>query len=191
MISNRYSDAFFVDTEFTALSAFTAEASLLSGGNRQPVIPPGFFATREATVRTLRVTAQGVMSSTGTPNYTFTMRIGATAASLGGTQVGVTEAIVTGSGVSNEIWRLTWLLICSTPGIGAGNATMNAAGVIESPGFAAPYIYPIEPTAPDTANWTVGIQGESQLYFNLSVACSASDVANSIRCKQLVVESLN
>ena len=180
--------------DHTALSSFTSEASLIAGTNLQPTLLAGFFADTEAYGRCVRFEAEGILGSTGTPTYTFQCRLGTTQGSsdLTGTSVGVSAAITTGSGVSNQNWRLVLDLICNTPGQGSTNTTLNCSGFVESGGgFAAPYNYALSPSTPPTATWTATINAASTQYFNLSVTCSASSASNAIRCKKLKAYVLN
>lgn len=194
-LGRSYADCFFAGTgDFTALSSFTSEASLLAGTKRQPIVPAGFLANPDAAARILTFRAMGVLSCTGTPTYTFTCRLGTTAgdSSLTGTAVGVSAAITCASGITNKWWELVLTLVCRTPGIGSGNVTVAGAGYVNSPGgFASPFTYPLEPTTPDTATWTATLQGEVANYFNLSVACSVSSASNTITCKHLEAWSGN
>jgi hypothetical protein len=174
---------FFETADFTALGTFTSEASLLGGQNRQGVVPRNYFDRVGAAVL---IEAEGIVSSTGTPTFLFTNRLGTVlgSADLTGAAVGVSAAIVTGSGISNAYWYLRLLLSCRTPGQGAGNTTLNCAGFVQSGGFAAPYTYALHPTTPPTATWTQTVNNAVELYPNLSATCSASDAANAIRCKR-------
>lgn len=56
--------------------------------------------------RTLRLTAYGKLSTTGTPTITFTLRSGTVGNGLSGTILAITEAITNGSGVSNVNWHI-------------------------------------------------------------------------------------
>lgn len=179
--------------DFTALSSFTAEASLLAGQNQQPWIPAGFFDGPKGFGRIITIRAAGVLGSTGTPTYTFQARLSTTvgSATLSGSSVGVSAAITTGSGVTDKMWNLELNLTCNTPGQGTGNTTLSAYGFVQSAGFAAPYVYPLEVTTPDTATWTQTLDATLTYYFNLSVTCSASSGSNAIRCKSLQAYSWN
>lgn len=192
--SPAWGSAFFTNTsDYTALSSFTSEASLLGGINLQPAIPAGYFDGTRGYGRMIEVRAMGTLSSTGTPTYTFQGRLSTTvgSATLSGASVGVSAAITTGSGVSNKLWWLTLFLMCNAPGQGSGNTTLNCFGTVRSSGFAAPYEYPLEPTTPDTATWTQTLDATLTYFLNLSVACSASSSSNSIRLKALQAYSWN
>lgn len=179
--------------DYTALASFTAEASLLGGVAEQPWLPAGYFDGLKGFGRTISLFASGVVSSTATPSYTFQVRMGTTSgsATLSGSSVGVTAAIVTGSGISNRYWNLRLDLTCYTPGIGTGNCTLSGAGFVFSAGFASPFTYAIEPTTPDTATWTQTLDASLTQYINLSVTSTASSASNTIQCKQLLLVGWN
>ncbi len=195
MRASWFSPAYVNTSEFTALSSFTSEASLIAGVNQQPTALAGEWASYEAVGRVWRIEAEGIVGSTGTPTYTFQCRLGTTQGSsdLTGSSVGVTAAITTQSGVTNQRWALTLDLVCTVAGQGSNNTTLSCTGTIVSyGGFAAPYGYDLEPTTPATATWTAAtINAASTQYFNLSVTCSASSASNTIRCKKLKAYVMN
>lgn len=179
---------------YTAVASSAAEAGLLSGPNIQPIIPAVFFHPTAGYNRAIRISGNGVLSTTGTPTAIFQFRLGTTAGptQYGGGSVGVTAAITTQSGVTNKYWEFDLTLVCTVPGIGTGNCTISGAGKILSPtGFASPFIYPIEPTTPDTATFTSTLDGSLTQYLNLSMTWSASSSSNTITLKRLLVEGLN
>ena len=181
--------------DFTALSAFTAEASLIAGPNQQPTFMAGTWADYAAVGKVVRIRASGILGSTGTPTYLFQVRLGTTqgASDLTGASIGVSDAITTGNGVANERWELNLNLTCTVAGQGANTVTLKCDGSIKSPvGFAAPYEYNLFPTDPPTATWTAAtINGASTQYLNLSVTCSANSASNAITCKKLEVLVMN
>lgn len=180
---------------FTAVASASTETGLLSGPNVQPVIPANFFnPTIGGNNRALRISGNGVFSTTGTPTLIFQFRLGTTAGptTYTGTSVGVTAAITTQSGVTNKYFEFDLVLTCTVPGIGTGNCTLSGAGKVLSPsGFASPFIYPIEPTTPDTGTFTATIDGSLTQYLNLSQTWSASSSSNTMTLKRLLVEGLN
>ena len=190
-----WTELLWVNTaDFSALASFTSEASLLGGLNDQPVLPALFFHNKQGRGRTITILARGVLGSTGTPTYTFQARLGTTSGSgyLSGTSVAVSAAITTASGVTNKWWEMRLDLTCNTPGIGTGNTTLSGSGYVSSPGgFASPFVYPLEPTTPDTATWTSTIDESLTQYLNLSVTCSSSSSSNTIQIKHLLVSGLN
>lgn len=193
-LTGTYSELIYSNrADHTTLASFTSEASLIAGNNEQPVIPALYFDGTKGFGRTISIIARGVVSSTATPTYIFQVRSSTTAGSstLSGASLGVTAAITTGSGISNKAWELRLDLTCYTPGIGSNNCTLSGAGYVFSAGFASPFMYPLEPTTPDTATWTQTIDGSLTQYLNLSVTCGASSASNTITCKQLLVVGWN
>lgn len=191
MRANYASLLFSSIADHTALSNFTSEASLLAGTNQWPAFPALWFDGAAAVGKGFELDAMGVLGTTGTPTFTFTVRLGP-ALDLTGTAIAVSAAITGASGVTNKWWRLFLRAILRTPGQGAGNSTFSVAGFVESPGgFASPFAYALEPTTPDTATWTVApIDSKVQNYLSLSVACGTANASNAIRCKDCVVRDM-
>lgn len=179
--------------DYTAVASTASEASLIAGNNVQPTFWAGYFDAYNRPGRTIRILASGIFSTTGTPTMIFQARLGTTSGSsfLSGTSVGVSAAITTGSGVTNKYFELDLTLTARTLGIGTGNTTLSGFGKVVSPGFASPFIYPLEPTTPDTATWTSTIDMSLVQYLNLSLTWSASSASNTCTLKDLIVLGLN
>lgn len=178
--------------DFTAVASSAVEASLLAGQNDQPALSPLYFM--KSPFRVISILARGVLSNTGTPTLIFQGRLGSTAGSadLTGASCGVSAAITTISGVTNQFWEARLDLVCTTAGIGTGNTTLAGAGyVMSGGGFATPFIYALEPTTPPTGTWTLTANGALAYYFNLSVTWSANSASNTITCKQLLMYGEN
>jgi hypothetical protein len=193
-LTNTYVEDLFVnEADHTAVSNTTSETSLLAGTNKQPTIPANHFLQQGAQFRGVRILARGVLSTTSTPTLIFQVRLGTTSGSsyLSGSSLGVSAAITTASGVTNKWWELRLDLVCSVRGIGTGNATLCGAGYVSSPGgFASPFVYPLEPTTPDTATWTQVFDASLTQFVNLSATWSAASASNTITCKQLIVSTI-
>lgn len=181
---------------YTALASFTSEASLLAGGSDiQPFIPAGYLtAEGGASAGTaLRLTASGVISSTGTPTMQWTVRLGTTVgdSDLTGVVVGISPAITLGNGITNKPWNLWLDFEVVTPGSGATACVLGCYGEVSSPGggssasgFASPFAYVLEPSAPDTATWTASVTGSSTLWVNISATCGTSSASNTLQLKR-------
>ena len=190
-----WQELMYINTsDYAATNTFSSETSLLTAGpNLQPIIPANYFDESHIG-RTIIIEAFGVLGSTGTPTYTFQLRLGTTSGStfLSGTSIGVTAAITTASSVSNKWWHLRHVLTLYTAGIGTGNTTLSGAGYIVSPGgFATPFMYPFEPTTPDTATWTATIDNSLTQFLNLSCTCSSSNSSNTLTVKKLMMHGCN
>jgi hypothetical protein len=178
--------------DFTAMSTTGSETSFLSGQNQQPTIPALFFD--QVPLRAIGILARGILTTTtGTPTFTFQARLGSTigVSTLSGTSVGVSAAITSTTGVTNVWWEMRLDLVCTVAGQGSGNATLSGAGYVMSPaGFATPFVYPLEPTTPNTATWTATLDDSVTQYLNLSATLQATG-APALTCKQLLVFGFN
>lgn len=182
-------------SDYTAYASSATEGSLIAGGgNEQPVIPATYFLNKPGYLRSISLIGRGVFSNTSTPTIIFQVRIGSTSGSsnLSGTSVGVSAAITTQSGVTNKWFEFRLDLSCRVTGIGSGNTTLMGSGYVTSPGgFASPFIYPLEPSTPDTATWTATIDGSVTNYVNCSATWSSSSASNTATLKQLLLYGLN
>lgn len=115
--------------------------------------------------RTLRLTAYGKHSTTATPTITFAIRFGG----VSGTLLATTEAITTGSGVSNANWMINATIQVRTNGATGTllvmghaavhtSATAVAQNVFGVSGFDAPAAVTVDLTADAalslTADWS-------------------------------------
>lgn len=190
MAQTGWSELLFANmADGTAFNNSAAEGSLLTGINDQPVLPAFLFESQKGYGKTLTIKAEGVLGTTSTPTIVFQVRLGTTAgaAFLSGTSVGVSAAITTTSTVTNVWWGLELDLTVRTPGIGTGNATLSGAGKVWSPaGFATPFVYPLEPTTPNTATWTATLDGGLNQYLNISTTWGTQNSLNTITLKKLM-----
>ncbi len=186
LMYNRY-------TDFTALSTFTAEASLLTGFSQPTLWHPALDFTQVG--RQFRLSGRGVLSSTATPTYLFRVRLGSTAMTADnlapplGTVIGASAAIPTLSGVANVVWSFELNLTLTAAGIGSGKATITSSGLIICTGLNPP----VGDLAPTNANatWTTTLDSSVDNFFQVSATCSASSASNTIQLKTLELEALN
>lgn len=178
--------------DFTAMSTTGAETSFIAGPNQQPALPALFFD--QFPQRGIGFIARGVLTTTtGTPTFTWQARLGSTigTASLAGTSIGVSAAITSVTGKTNVWWEMRMDLVCTVAGQGGNNATLSGAGYVTSPaGFVTPFVYPLEPTTPDTATWTSTFDDSVTQYLNLSATLQATG-APALTCKQLLMWGYN
>lgn len=194
-MTTTYAEVFYQNVaDFTAHANSATEGSLLTGPNMQPTFPANFLGRQSARGKAFRIEASGILATTVTPTIIFQTRLGTTqgATDLTGTSVGVSAAITTGSGVTNQFWHLWLDITCNTPGQGTNNATLNCHGAVICPGgFVSPFAYALLPTTPPTGTWTATLNGASTQYFNLSATWSAASASNTITCKTLRAFCLN
>jgi hypothetical protein len=188
-MTQTYGEMFYFNrSDFSAMNNQNVETGIIQGGgNAQPTLPSNFFGA-PGFAQPFRIEASGIIGTTGTPTIIFQVRLGSTigVTTYTGASVGVSAAITTQSGISNQWWSLVLDLTCNTPGQGTGNCTLSGAGYVESPGgFASPFKYSLAPGTPPTATWTQTIDGSLTQYFNLSATWSAASGSNTITVKTL------
>lgn len=192
--TGKFQEGLYVSTaDCTALASFTSEASAIAGPNKQPTLPGQFFGLSGSNGAALYIRWWGILGSTGTPTYVFTVRAGTTQGTsfLSGTKLFESAAITTASGVSNKNWVLEGWLTVNTYGQGTGNCTLNCLGFVSSPaGFASPGFYSVNPSSADSATLTATLDASLTQYINCSVTCSASSASNTVTTKGLIVTQI-
>lgn len=191
-LDNTYTSLLYAsNAAFTAKGTFTTEVTINdeTGGGQAFFLPAGFF--KPPTVNYgFKVIARGILSSTGTPTYTFSLRGGTKANTSAAILLG-SAALTTGSGVTNKGWEFEGDIIVRTNAASGANSTIYGQGVIASPaGLASPFAYDLFGGAaqPGTAaTFDTSIAN----YINFNVACSASSSSNTITLLSLIVLALN
>jgi hypothetical protein len=194
-----YCEATFTNiADYTALASSNVEATLLTPVSpdvtRQPTFFPSFWAGNQGIGRMFTIRGGGVFSTTATPTMIFQFRLSPTVGvtTLSGASVGITAGIVTASGITNKWFWFELDMVCRISGQGASKTTLSGTGFIQSPGgFATPFLYPIEPTTPDTATWTQTVDSSVANYLNVSLTWSASSSSNTCQLKHLAVIGWN
>lgn len=175
----------------TAKASFTTEVAIndVAGMGAQFYLPSNYFVPGNIGTR-LRVVARGILSSTATPTYTFTLRGGAAASITSGILLG-SAALTTASGITNKGWEFEGEFTLRTNAGAGANSTIFGGGLITSPaGLASPFAYELWGGAaqPGTiATFDTSIAN----FFNFNVACSANAAGNSIQLLQLEVWSVH
>lgn len=165
----------------TNLASFTTEDNLLK---TYPVcgLPNLRQLLTNAGVRSssIKVKARGQAGSTGTPTFTFTLRlITSETWSAGGIVLGTSGAVTTGSGVVLAPWELEADIGLVTLPAAAVTATVKTIGSINGAAFPNDGAIPANNVSPLLT--TVDLS--AQYYLWLSAACSASSSSNLINCQ--------
>lgn len=176
----------------TAKASFTSEVQIndTAGMGVQAHLPPDFWLpNRTQPGRGIRIVAKGIVSSTGTPTYTFTTRFGSAGSTTAAIVMG-SAAITTGSGISNQYWEYEGDVILESIGAAGTNSTVRGIGSIFSGGFASPFQYPLYGGAASPGT-VATVDTSITNYINFNVACSANSASNTITLQQLLVFGLN
>jgi hypothetical protein len=176
----------------TAKNTFTTEVQINDtvGMGVQAHLPPDFWLPNLTSQgRGIHIVARGILSSTGTPTYTFTIRLGA-AGSITSAIVLGSAALTTGSGVTNQMFELEGDIILGIIAGAGANSTVRGMGLINCGGLASPFTYPVWGGAASPGT-VATVDTSITNYINFNVACSASSVSNAITLQQLMVWGLN
>lgn len=174
------------------LATFTSEAQLNTTATMgvQAHLPPDFWLPNQTSIgRGIKIVARGILSSTGTPTFTWTIRSGAAGSTTTAIIAG-SAALTTGSGVTNQFWEIEADIVMVTI-LGAGtNSTVRGVGRIISGGLASPFMYPLwgNGASPGTV---ATVDTSITNFINVNAACGTSSASNSITLQQLLVYGLN
>lgn len=179
-------------TSGTAKASFTSEVPIndTAGMGAQAQLPPRFWVPFYGEDRSLKVFARGILSSTGTPTYTFTLRLGAAGSTSAAIVLG-SAAITTASSITNKAFEFEGDIVMRTLGADGANSTVEGAGMISSPaGFASPFQFELwgGATQPGTV---ATVDASITNFLNFNVTCSASSASNSITLLELKVYGEN
>lgn len=155
-----------------AFNTFTTAADI----SPTPAItlPANFLVSGSA----LRWTAFGVFGTTGTPTLAIAVQFGATVLAISGT-------ITTATGLTNAPWRIEGT---THVGVTAGTASPARTQGTLYLGTAVSTVA-VSPI-PATALATVNIDTTTASKFSVFATWGTSNVANTITCWELLVESL-
>lgn len=179
----------------TAKTTFTSEVAIndTAGMGPQVLLPKGFYpADRAGAVgKTIRIEASGIVSSTATPSYTWTVRGGAAGATSGAILLG-SAALATASGISNVQWWFEGTVVLETLAAGAGS-TIRGTGKLTTDGYSAATTTRVFPlyggaASPGTA---ATFDTTNDNFLNFNITCTASSASNSITLQQLLVYGSN
>ena len=192
-VSGTVTETIYASTAVGAtLATFTTEAQLNTTATMGviPHLPPDFWLPNQSQLgRGIRVVARGILSSTATPTYTFTLRGGASGNITTTPLLLGTAALTTTTTVTNAYWEIEADIILTAMGAAGANSTVRGIGSVRSNGLAAA-INPIYGggASPGTV---ATVDTSITQYLNLNVACSASSASNTITLHQLIVQGLN
>lgn len=173
----------------TNLNTFTTEDNLQK--TLPPVIiPAGFFYNLSASGKSLKVKANGRLGTTGSPTFTWTVRLlTSTTWSAGGIVVGTTGAVTAGATKTLSPWFMDLDITLRTLSIAAAS-TLAFMGEVRGPSsLASPFSFTIP--ADNTAFTVATLDNSLTYYLFLSAACGTSNALNLIQLEMLKVYGEN
>lgn len=179
-------------TAGTAKASFTSEVAIndTTGMGVACHLPPDFFMPNPTAVgKGLKIIARGILSSTGTPTYTWTIRSGTAGNTTAAILLG-SAALTTGSGVTNQPWELEGDVYLVSQGAAGANSSVRGTGMLISPGLATT-INGVGANASLTTPVATTFDCSITNFLNVNVTCSASSASNSIQLQSLQVYGVN
>lgn len=180
----------------TAKNTFTSEVAIndTAGMGVQPHLPVDFWLPNKAQSngRGIRIEAAGIVSSTATPSYTWTVRGGAAAATSGAVMLG-SAALATATGIANVPWYFCGNMMLESIGAAGANSTIRGIGTLMTDGYSAAtttrlfMLYGAAASPGTAATFDTSITN----YLNFNITCTASSASNTITLQQLLLFGLN
>ena len=131
---------------------------------------------------TYRVTAWGVASVTGTPTLVFKNRIGGVAGNSNGT-----ITITASSGVSNKVWRATFLAVCLTTGAsGTWHGNLEVAEGVSVAGA-----NPTTCVVRMDGNSTVSVDTTASQDMVITADWGTASASNTLTCRGFLAERIS
>lgn len=178
-----------------ARNTFTAEAILNDTANMgaSAYLPKGFWlpGASNSVGRAIRIVARGILSTTGSPTFTWAVRLGASQSTTAPIVLG-TAALTAGATVTNRQWELEGDVVLTALGGSGGASTVRGTGILTSGGLASPFQGDVWAGAPPASPGTVAtVDATIDNYISVNAACGTSNAANAIQLLQLLVFGLN
>lgn len=162
----------------TAYASSTSATDISAGGNTagQALLLPASYLVLGTQ---LRVTANGIVSNTSTPNLTLGVYYGGVA----GTALTSTGAVATASSLSTNQWKLEALIRVVSVGT---SGSMYTTGTVVGP-YAGTQFMPANGTSPLVSSLNTGTAN----ILTIGATWGTNSASNTIQCLQFCVEQLN
>lgn len=169
----------------TQLNTFTTEASLM-GALPYCKLPVSLWHNHGATGRVIKVKAWGRLGTTGTPTFTWTVRL-LTTSTWSAAGIGFSTAAITcGSGVTLAPWELEITLILRALATGAAS-TIACMGFLRGGTSLAAGGGVYSMPAANTAFTSTSFDASIDQWLFLSAACGTNNAANLIQLEMVEV----
>lgn len=148
-----------ISADGLTLASFTTAASIFP----DVTLPANFF-TRG---RQLHLKGRGMWAATGTPTYTFSVKVGSV--------VVITTAAITVSALTNQAWELEASIRIATEG---ASGTLQGQGDLNMGGVSGTQYLPATGTAPAPSS---AIDLTVAQTLAVQIACSVSSASNTVK----------
>jgi hypothetical protein len=172
-------------------ATFTAETNLNTTATMGVGAKLGadfFIADPSQLGRAIKITAQYVIGTTGTPTFTFTIRMGSTQGAVTGTIALGSAAVTTISAAAARGAFADGYVTLTAIGAAGANSTIRGIGTVSGAALAATGDLFGGAASPGTvATFDTSVTN----FINVNAACGTSNAANTIQLLQLMVWGLN
>lgn len=171
----------------TNLATFTTEDNLQKTYPECP-IPSEYLRKLGSQSSSLKVRMSGQVGSTGSPTFTFTLRLlTSTTWSAGGVLLASTAALTAGATVTLAPFTIDVDISLRALSIGAASTLVTTGVVLSQTGFTTVGTFPAANVSPAVAT----VDPSQQYYLFLSAACGTSNAANLINLQTMKVYGEN
>jgi hypothetical protein len=176
----------------SAFASFTS-AQFISANSGAAYLPANFFEMSggNGVGKSIYIKAFGVLSVTGTPNFTMAVSLNTTQGTYSANVLATTAAVAMSSGVTNVPWELDVIATCASVGASGSflsDGMFKVYNAITSATAWGGYRCSSSTANPNTA---VTISTQSAYYLELAGTWSASSASNTVTVYQLMVLGLN
>ncbi len=172
----------------TSFATFTS-AQYIGATTGAAYLPANFFLPATGTGKSLLVKAHGIISTTGTPNFTMAVTANTTQGTYNSSGIlATTAATAQGSGETNVPWELEVIITCATTG---GSGTFLADGIWKVYPTGTSLIAARCSSSTANPNTALTLSTESAYYVELAGTWSASSSSNAVQVYNLAVLGLN
>jgi len=152
-------------------------------------LPANFFQSSLGVGKGLLVKAHGVLSTTGTPNFTLGVSFNTTQGTYNsGAVIATTPATAMPSSVTNVPWELEVVIVCTATG---GSGSFLSDGIFKLYGSGTSLVAARCSSSTANPNTGVTVSTESAYYAELVGTWSASSSSNSVTVYAVTVLGLN
>lgn len=172
----------------SAFSTFTS-AQYIGATSAAAYLPANFFLPSYGVGKSLLVKAFGVISTTGTPNFTMAVSANTTQGTYNSSGVlATTAATAQGSAITNAFWELEVLISCVSTG---ASGTFLSDGVFKVYNSSTTLTAARCSSSTANPNTAVSLSTESAYYLELAGTWGTSSSSNTVTVYQVAVLGIN
>ena len=172
----------------SAFSTFTS-AQYVGATTSAAYLPANFFLPSLGVGKSILVKAFGVLSTTGTPNFTLAFSANTTQGTYNSSGIlATTAATAMGSGVTNVPWEAEAIITCVSTG---ASGTFLSNGMFKVYSSGTSLVAARLSSSQANPNTAMTLSTESAYYVEVAATWGASSASNTVTVYQTAVLGLN